>query len=229
MMPEMRRTPVVAAVVGAVLGVAVPACDLVFAPGPGPGATADAPTDDADADGENGGDGSTADAAPGTPDAATASDGSPPPDAACAPFQCYAPDVSPGTPDPNNPGLAGCELAVDDACAAHPEVVPIDACTCSARPGAPELYVFAAGADAVLAFVGPGPLTGTTFSLVASADPTNCFGGGACTQDGPCFPGTPLWVWQVPISSGPNQFQIFEDTGGGCGPQPPVYTFTISL
>lgn len=47
--------------------------------------------------------------------------------------------------------------------------------------------------------------------------------------DGPCFPGTPLWVWDdIPINPGNlNSFEFFDDDGSGCGNA--GFTFTAFL
>src|SRR5437762_13673042 len=117
MMAAMGRTAVAAAVLGALAGAALPACDLMFAPARGPGAHTDAA-----GDAPGGGDGATTidaqvDAPPGSPDAPL------PPDAACSTsYACYTVDLSPGFPAPA--GTAGCEIVDDDVCTTHPDLVP---------------------------------------------------------------------------------------------------------
>jgi hypothetical protein len=215
----MGRAAVVAAVIAALAGAALPACDLVFAPGKGPNATDDGPVGIDDS--AHGGDGTTAidaaiDSQLSTLDASV--------DADTCSFTCYTVDLGPG--DPNPAGMARCEFTDDDQCTQYPELVPIDVCTCSV--GQPEIYFENLGVSARIAFVGPAPAM--SWSITPNNNGSCTSGYPGCTHDGPCFPGTPLWVWDnVPISpSGINQFEFFNDDGAGCT-NGAVYTFTIFL
>lgn len=220
MMPVMGRTPVAAAIVGAMIGIAVPACDLVFAPGKGPGANADAPSGDGPPgdDGPNGGDGSTTADAPF--DAQPTHDAEV--DATCM-HTCYTVDLALG--DPVLPGTTGCESAPDDQCTLFPELVGVDMCSCTA--GQPEIYVENFGTVARIALIADPPAA--SYSLDANFGGM-CIGANvSCTHDGPCFAGLPLYVWDnVPISAGQtNYFLFYDDDGSGCTNQ--KYTLTINL